>query len=190
MTVSPMKHGSRDSRDRRRNDNPAVRLLRPAKGVFEGGPTCRPMFVPCWKIRLTSVRRTRLRTIARVHSEETGAPKFFCQIVIDEKKPTSRYLGPSRSSGQIWVRGDIRGGRTVEQRTKLMLRMMEEISRITGVKQEEIWVYVCNLVPTDMVEYGHVLPKPGEEKAWFDGLPKPLQDHMKRLGATRETFTL
>jgi phenylpyruvate tautomerase PptA (4-oxalocrotonate tautomerase family) len=129
-------------------------------------------------------------TIARVHSEETGAPKFFCQIVIDEKKPTSRYLGPSRSSGQIWVRGDIRGGRTVEQRTKLMLRMMEEISRITGVKQEEIWVYVCNLVPTDMVEYGHVLPKPGEEKAWFDGLPKPLQDHMKQLGATRETFTL
>src|SRR5271156_4731250 len=89
--------------------------------------------------------------IARVHSEETGAPNFFCQIVIDEKKPTSRYLGPSRSSGQIWVRGDIRGGRTVEQRTKLMLRMMEEIGRITGVKQEEIWVYVCNLVPTDMV---------------------------------------
>src|ERR1700691_1695692 len=83
--------------------------------------------------------------IARVHSEETGAPKFFCQIVIDEKKPTSRYLGPSRSSGQIWVRGDIRGGRMVEQRTKLMLRMMEEISRITGVKQEEIWVYVCNV---------------------------------------------
>src|ERR1700691_6671262 len=39
--------------------------------------------------------------IARVHSEETGAPKFFCQIVIDEKKPASRYVGPSRSSGQI-----------------------------------------------------------------------------------------
>jgi phenylpyruvate tautomerase PptA (4-oxalocrotonate tautomerase family) len=28
--------------------------------------------------------------IAWVHSEETGAPKFFCQIVIDEKKPTSK----------------------------------------------------------------------------------------------------
>jgi phenylpyruvate tautomerase PptA (4-oxalocrotonate tautomerase family) len=128
--------------------------------------------------------------IARVHSEETGAPKFFCQIVIEEKKPNARYLGPSRSSGQIWIRGDIRGGRTEGQRTQMMLRMMEEVSRITGVSKEEIWVYVCNLTPTDMVEYGHVLPKPGEEIAWFDGLPKSLQDRMIKLGATRETFTL
>jgi phenylpyruvate tautomerase PptA (4-oxalocrotonate tautomerase family) len=128
--------------------------------------------------------------IARVHSEETGAPKFFCQIVIEEKKPTARYLGPTRASGQIWIRGDIRAGRTEGQRTQMMLRMMEEISRITGVRREEIWVYVCNLAPTDMVEYGHVLPKPGEETAWFDGLPKSLQHRMIELGTTREKFTL
>jgi phenylpyruvate tautomerase PptA (4-oxalocrotonate tautomerase family) len=128
--------------------------------------------------------------IARIHSEETGAPIFFCQIVIEEKKPTNRFLGPSRASGQIWIRGDIRGGRTETQRTQMMLRMMEEVSRITGVKKEEIWVYVCNLAPTDMVEYGHVLPKPGEETAWFNGLPKPLQNHMIKLGTTKETFTL
>jgi hypothetical protein len=41
-----------------------------------------------------------------------------------------------------------------------------------------------------MLEYGHVLPIPGEETAWFDALPKPLQDRMKKLGANRETFTL
>jgi hypothetical protein len=41
-----------------------------------------------------------------------------------------------------------------------------------------------------MVEYGHVPPKPGEESAWFNGLPKPLRDHMIQLGAKRETFTL
>jgi phenylpyruvate tautomerase PptA (4-oxalocrotonate tautomerase family) len=128
--------------------------------------------------------------IARIHSEETGAPIFFCQIVIEEKKRTNRFLGPSRASGQIWIRGDIRGGRTEAQRTQMMLRMMEEVSRITGVKKEEIWVYVCNLAPTDMVEYGHVLPKPGEETTWFDDLPKSLQDHMIKLGATRETFKL
>jgi phenylpyruvate tautomerase PptA (4-oxalocrotonate tautomerase family) len=129
--------------------------------------------------------------IARVHSEETGAPNFFCQIVIEDKKPTDRFLGPSLASGQIWIRGDIRGGRTEGQRTKMMLRMMDEVSRITGVKKEEVWVYVCNLTPTDMVEYGHVLPRPGEETAWFDGLPKSLQNHMKQLGGTtRENFTL
>ena len=128
--------------------------------------------------------------IARVHSEETGAPNFFCQIVIEEKKPTNRFLGPSRASGQIWIRGDIRAGRTEGQRNKMMVRMMEEVSRITGVKKEEIWVYLCNLVPSDMVEYGHMLPKPGDETAWFDGLPKALQDRMRELGTTSEDFTL
>ena len=128
--------------------------------------------------------------ISRIHSEETGAPNFFCQIVIEEKKPTDRFLGPARASGQIWIRGDIRGGRTEAQRTRMELRMMEEVSRVTGVTTEEIWVYLCNLAPTDMLEYGHVLPIPGEERAWFDALPKPLQDRMKKLGANRETFTL
>jgi hypothetical protein len=51
-------------------------------------------------------------------------------------------------------------------------------------------VYVCDLAPTDMVEYGHVLPKPGEEIAGFNGLPKPLRDHMIKLGASREKFAL
>jgi phenylpyruvate tautomerase PptA (4-oxalocrotonate tautomerase family) len=128
--------------------------------------------------------------IARIHSEETGAPKFFCQIVFEEKKPIARYLGPTRASGQVWIRGDIRAGRTEGQRTRMMLRMMEEVSRITGVKKDQIWVYVCNLAPTDMVEYGHVLPIPGEETAWFDSLPKSLQDHMIELGTTREKFKL
>jgi hypothetical protein len=41
-----------------------------------------------------------------------------------------------------------------------------------------------------MVEYGHVLPKPGEEIAWFNSLPRALRDHIIQLGASREKFTL
>ena len=83
--------------------------------------------------------------ISRIHSEETGAPNFFCQIVIEEKKSTDRFLGPSQASSQIWIRGDIRGGRTEAQRTRIMLRMMQEVGRITGVKDQDVWVYLCNL---------------------------------------------
>lgn len=135
-------------------------------------------------------KRAIAEAISRIHGEETGAPNFFCQIVVEEKKPTDRFLGPSRASSQIWIRGDIRAGRTEAQRTRIMLRMMEEVGRITGVKDQDIWVYLCNLAPSDMVEYGHVLPKPGDETNWFDHLPKSLQDYMKKLGATSETFTL
>lgn len=30
--------------------------------------------------------------ISRIHSEETGAPNFFCQIVIEEKSPPTGSL--------------------------------------------------------------------------------------------------
>jgi hypothetical protein len=112
------------------------------------------------------------------------------QVVIEEKRPTDRFLGGSRVSGQIWIRGDIRAGRTEAQRNAMMLRMMREVAQITGVKEDDIWVYLCNLAPTDMVEYGHVLPQPGEEAAWYDRLPKPLQEYLASLGTTKETFTL
>lgn len=72
----------------------------------------------------------------------------------------------------------------------MMLRMMREMAQITAVKEDDIWVYLCNLAPTDMVEYGHVLPQPGEEAAWYDQLPKPLPRLLHSLGTTKETFTL
>ena len=128
--------------------------------------------------------------LSRIHSEETGAPPYFVQVVIEEKKLRDRFLGGSRASAQIWIRGDIRAGRTEAQRNAMMLRMMREVAQITGVKEDDIWVYLCNLAPTDMVEYGHVLPQPGEEAAWYDRLPKPLQEYLARLGTTKETFTL
>jgi hypothetical protein len=53
-----------------------------------------------------------------------------------------------------------------------------------------IWVDLRNLAPTGMVEYGHVLPQPGEEAAWYDPLPKALREHLKGLGTTKETFSL
>jgi phenylpyruvate tautomerase PptA (4-oxalocrotonate tautomerase family) len=128
--------------------------------------------------------------VTRVHSEETGAPSYFVQVVIEEKKPADRFLGGSRASGQIWIRGDIRAGRTQAQRNAMMLRIMKEVARITNAKEEEIWVYLCNLEPTDMLEYGHVLPQPGEEADWFSRLSKPLQDYLAQLGTTKDTFTL
>jgi phenylpyruvate tautomerase PptA (4-oxalocrotonate tautomerase family) len=129
------------------------------------------------------------RCISKRHSEATGAPPYFVQVVIEEK-PSDRYLGGERKTDHIWLRGDIRAGRTEEARSKMMLNMMEDINRITNVGDDNIWVYVCNLAPTDMVEYGHVLPKPGKEKEWFEQLPQSLQRYLKSLGTTAENFTL
>ena len=72
----------------------------------------------------------------------------------------------------------------------MMTKMMQDISRITSIGQENVWVYVCNLDPTDMIEYGHVLPPPGQEKAWFESLPAFLRTYLAKLGTTKENFQL
>ena len=33
----------------------------------------------------------------------------------------------------------------------------------------------------DMLEFGHVLAKPGDEQSWFEDLPSDLRDHMVAL---------
>ena len=140
---------------------------------------------------LTITQKTAIaEAIARIHSEVTGAPPFFVQVIIDENQSVDRFLGGQLATNHIWIRGDIRAGRTEEQRKKLMLRVMRDVSQIAGVNEDSIWVYLCNLEPTDMVEYGQVLPAPGDEQAWFAQLPQPLKDYLARLGTTKQNFSL
>lgn len=128
--------------------------------------------------------------ITRIHQESTGAPSFFVQVIFDEKKAADRFLGGSRQTRHVWVRADIREGRTEAQRSALMMGIMKEIAAITHVKENDVWVYLNNLAPTDMVEYGHVLPAPGKEAEWFGSLPSSLQTYLIGLGTTQDNFKL
>lgn len=124
--------------------------------------------------------------ITRLHSETTGAPTWLVQVVIDESEQRQRYLGGQRAEHQIWIRGDIRAGRTSEQRQRLMLGIVQAIAEISGVEASAIWVYLCNLASDDMVEYGQVLPLPGKEQAWFEALPPELQRYLTSIRMQNE----
>ena len=124
--------------------------------------------------------------ITRLHSEVTGAPPWMVQVVIDETEQRQRYLGSQPADRHIWIRADIRAGRTREQRQRLMLSIVQAASEISGVEKSAIWVYLCNLAPEDLVEYGHVMPLPGEEQTWFEALPLELQRYLTSLGAEKE----
>ena len=103
------------------------------------------------------------------------------QVVIDENEQRQRYLNGEPADHQIWIRADIRAGRTKEQRQRLMLSIVQAVSETAGVEQSAIWVYLCNLAPDDMVEYGQVLPPPGKEQEWFEWLPPELQRYLTSI---------
>jgi phenylpyruvate tautomerase PptA (4-oxalocrotonate tautomerase family) len=128
--------------------------------------------------------------ISKAHSDATGAPPFFVQVIFEEAKPGHRFLGGSQINDHVWIRGDIRAGRILEVRKSLMLSIMKDISKIMGLMETQVWVYLNSLEPTDMVEYGHVLPAPGEEKVWFEALPQSLKDYLLSLGTKQDNFDL
>jgi phenylpyruvate tautomerase PptA (4-oxalocrotonate tautomerase family) len=140
---------------------------------------------------LTDAQKTQIAVaIGKCHSEATGAHPFFVQVEIDESPTKTRYLGGSPANAHIWIRADIRAGRSDEARQKLMLSIMREVSAITGFKEQDIWIYLCNLAPIDMVEYGHVLPPPGQEQVWFENLPAELKAYLTSLGVEQNKFDL
>jgi hypothetical protein len=55
------------------------------------------------------------------------------------------------------------------------------VSEIAGASPEDIWVYLNELVPSNMIEFGHLLPQPGEEKQWFQSLPSAMQERLSKL---------
>ena len=120
--------------------------------------------------------------ISQRHSEATGAQPFFVQVQIDETPSRQRFLGGTLTNDHIWIRGDIRAGRPDDVRQRLMMNIMQDISRIADIPASSVWIYLCNLAPTDMVEHGHVLPLPGQEQQWFVSLPETLQQYLTSLG--------
>jgi phenylpyruvate tautomerase PptA (4-oxalocrotonate tautomerase family) len=63
---------------------------------------------------LTADKRAAIaREITRVHSETTGAPTYFAQVIFNEVAPGKYFVGGQPLHGQqLFVNGQIRAGRT------------------------------------------------------------------------------
>jgi len=65
-----------------------------------------------------------VRSITPIRHEEIGAPRYLVQMVFYDVAPDSHYVaGRPAPANQIWVRGDIRGRRTSEQKSQMLRRV-------------------------------------------------------------------
>ena len=44
-----------------------------------------------------------------------------------------------------------------------------------------MWVYIVDLLPSQMIEYGSVLPEAGGEDNWFNSLSVNLKNKLSKL---------
>ena len=71
------------------------------------------------------------------------------------------------TKSEIFIYGHIRSGRTSKVKNKLIKGLREAVKKNTKLGKDNIWVYLLDLKPNQMIEYGEILPKSGGEKISF-----------------------
>jgi phenylpyruvate tautomerase PptA (4-oxalocrotonate tautomerase family) len=119
---------------------------------------------------------------ARVHSETTGAPTCFAQVIFNNVRAGDYFGGgaPLRDQ-QVFVHGQIRCGRTPESKGALIAQILAAVSEAAELERNKVWIYLIDIPARQMVEFGHVLPEPGDEPAWMAALPETDRKMMQVL---------
>lgn len=127
---------------------------------------------------LDPVRKAFLAAeITRVHARVTGAGGHFAQVFFTETGPDDFYVGGrALDHNHLYVNGSVRAGRPAEMMTRLVAELLEAVSDASGLERRNVWVYVGEIPHSQIAEWGHIVPAPGEEESWFAGLPEADRD--------------
>ena len=120
--------------------------------------------------------------ISNTHSKFTGANTFFAQVIFQKNEKNAHFMGGKIvKTKEIFLNGQIRAGRTLKVKKKLILGLRKVLIKNTKLRSDFIWVYLEDLLPAQMIEYGEVLPKSRQEKKWFNSLTPSLRKRLKKM---------
>ena len=51
----------------------------------------------------------------------------------------------------------------------------------SNLDETHVWVYIIDLPPSQMIEYGAVLPESGKESEWFKNLSSKLRRKLSNI---------
>jgi hypothetical protein len=84
---------------------------------------------------------------------------------------------------QVFVYGHIRSGRAAVDKSRMIALMAKAVGDAAKVESSRsVWVYVAELPPRQMIEFGHLLPEAGDKSAWTAALPASDREFMQSIG--------
>ena len=120
--------------------------------------------------------------ITKVHNIVTGANTYFAQIIFNKTKKNNHFMGGKKvKEPSIFLLGQIRAGRPKKTKDKLISDLRDVIIKNSKLDETQIWVYIVDLPPSQMIEYGAVLPESGKEKEWFSKLSSKLKKKLSKI---------
>ncbi len=133
---------------------------------------------------LTSKDQKKLAEgITKVHNVVTGANTYFAQVIFNKTKKNNHFMGGKKvKEPSIFLLGQIRSGRPKKIKDKLISDLRNIVIKNSKLNETQVWVYIIDLPPSQMIEYGEVLPESGKEKEWFSKLSKKLKKKLSKIG--------
>ena len=120
--------------------------------------------------------------ITKIHNIVTGANKYFAQVIFNKTKDGDHFMGGKKvKEAQIFLHGQIRAGRSAKIKKKLIIDLRNVLIKKTKLDESQVWVYIVDLLPAQMIEYGSVLPESGGEDKWFNSLSVKLKNKLSKL---------
>ena len=121
--------------------------------------------------------------ITKVHNVVTGANTYFAQVIFNKTKKDNHFMGGKKvKEPSLFLLGQIRAGRSKEVKDKLIVDLKDVLVKNSKLDETQVWVYINDLPPSQMIEYGEVLPESGKEKIWFSKLSKKLKKKLSKIG--------
>ena len=138
--------------------------------------------MPTYKVtssnfHLTSKQQKNLAEgITKVHNIVTGANTYFAQVIFNKTKKNNHFMGGKKvKESSLFLLGQIRAGRPKKTKDRLISDLKNILVKKTKLDETQVWVYIVDLPPAQMIEYGAVLPESGKELQWFKGLSNKLK---------------
>lgn len=138
------------------------------------------------KGRLSVQQKERVAAdVTRVHCTVTGAPAYFAQVIFNDVPDGNYFVGgrPLQGTAHVFLHGQIRAGRDSATKEKLLLGMMNAVADACELEPHCVQVYLVDVPARQIVEYGQILPLPGEEDAWWEAMPAHLRERLQAIGA-------
>jgi phenylpyruvate tautomerase PptA (4-oxalocrotonate tautomerase family) len=106
------------------------------------------------------------REITRIHCDLTGAPPSFVHVRFQTVPRGDGYTGGKPAKSAV-LDGTIRAGRPREVTQKLLEKLCAMYQRVSGIPEWDLIVALREVPAGNVIEAGHILPEPNEEKEWF-----------------------